>query len=289
MMATAALLADVRAAVGECPTWSPEDNRIIWIDIPRGTILATDPSTGRSERFAFGAPIGAIALRSAGGYIVASGRGCWTLTALGAQAVVFADTGNSLPCVHLNDGKVDPDGGFVVGESCGEQQAMRGRLYRFDVTGERHVLMQGVTMSNGLDWSPSGREFYYVDTASGGVDVFSVAAEGQLRDRRRLVSVSREEGLPDGLCVDAEGCLWLSIWGAGIVRRYTPDGKPIAEVRVPVARVSSCAFGGPGLRDLFITTASVRSPTGGEPEEIAGGLFAVQTDTCGQEPRRFAG
>lgn len=286
--ATAVLLADARAAVGECPTWSPEDNRIIWIDIPHGTLFATDPSSGRSERFAFGAPVGAIGLRKAGGYIVASGRSCFTLAAFGAEGAVFADTGETLSGIHLNDGKVDPGGDFVVGESCGSQHATRGRLYRVDSTGQCHVLTHGITMSNGLDWSPSGREFYYVDTATGGVDAFSTTADGQLRDRRRLVHVGREEGLPDGLCVDSEGCLWLSIWGAGAVRRYTPQGRPLEEVRVPVSRVTSCAFGGSGLRTLFITTASVRA-TGGEPEECAGGLFAIETDTRGQSPRRFAG
>lgn len=287
--ATADLLADVRAAIGECPIWSPEDNRIVWIDISDGTLFATHPSSGRSERFAFGAPVGAIGLRRTEGYIVASGRGCWTLAAFGDEPTALADTGNALPGVHLNDGKVDPGGGFVVGESCGSQQALRGRLYRVDATGGCRVLRDGVTMSNGLDWSPSGRDFYHVDTMSGGVDAYSVTAEGQLQHRRRLVSVSREEGLPDGLCVDAEGCLWLSIWGAGTIRRYTPQGTPIAEIRVPVSRVTSSTFGGPDLRILYITTASVHSPAGGEPEEVAGGLFAIETDTRGQDPRRFAG
>jgi sugar lactone lactonase YvrE len=287
MKLRASLLADVRAVLGESPVWSPEDNRLVWIDMPRGVILVTDPSNGSSEHYKFGAPAGAIGLRKRGGFIVASGQCCCLLAAPGGSPVALAETGDRPSAIVLNDGKVDPWGGFVVGETCPTEHSAQGRLFRFDAAGERSVLLEGVTMSNGLDWSPGGRAFYYVDTATGGVDVFAVGANRELLDRRRLIDVSRSEGLADGLCIDSEGCLWLAIWGVGIVRRYSPDGKPIAEVQVPVSRVTSCAFGGARLGTLFITTASVRSATGGEPEEFAGGLFAVDTDTRGQISRGF--
>ena len=235
----------------------------------------------------FGAPTGAIGLRKGGGYVVASGQSCCLLAAPGTSPVALAETGDRASGLVLNDGKVDPWGGFVVGEICPAEHAKQGRLFRFDTAGERSVLLEGVTMSNGLDWSPSKREFYYVDTATAGLDVFAVGENGELGNRRRLIDVSRDEGLADGLCIDSEGCLWLAIWGVGIVRRYSPDGEPIAEVQVPVSRVTSCTFGGANLSTLFITTASIRSAMGGEPEESAGGLFAVDTDTRGQDPREF--
>ena len=148
-----------------------------------------------------------------------------------------------------------------------------------------------MTMSNGLGWSPDDRTFYYVDSAAQRLDVFDHDPDsGRLGGRRPLVSVPAEVGIPDGLAVDADGCVWLAIWGAGSIHRYTPAGVLDGVLDVPASNVTSCAFGGAGLTDLFVTTASRGlSPAQLAEQPHAGGIFAATPGVVGLEPQGYAG
>jgi sugar lactone lactonase YvrE len=153
------------------------------------------------------------------------------------------------------------------------------------------AVLKGITTSNGLGWSPDGQKMYYVDTGLGLVYVLTFDQDDDhLLDQRVLVGFDVQDGSPDGLAVDTDGCIWIALWGSGTVRRYTPAGQFDREIRLPVSRVSSVAFGGDDASTLFITTAVAPPDTRpGEPEPLAGSIFALQTDVVGVPVGEFAG
>ena len=162
-----------------------------------------------------------------------------------------------------------------------------GRVHALDVTSEVTELFGGVGLSNGLDWSDDRRVFYYSDSHAGGVDAFDTDPDtGALSGRRRLAEVTG--GVPDGLTLDAEGCLWLAVWGSSELRRYTPDGRLDTIVKLPVSQVSSAAFGGADLSTLYITTARenfTAADLAAEPH--AGDIFACTPGVTGRPPFLF--
>jgi sugar lactone lactonase YvrE len=167
----------------------------------------------------------------------------------------------------------------------------QGALYRLDIDGTVSEVLTAVTTSNGLGWSPDGGTMYYVDTGRGTLDVLRHdAASGGVEDRRTLVSLVGEQGLPDGLAVDAEGHLWLALWDGGCVHRYSPSGELELVVTLPASRVTSVAFGGPGLTDLYVTTA--REGLDAErlrSEPLAGSVFRCRPGPPGLPRATFAG
>jgi sugar lactone lactonase YvrE len=158
----------------------------------------------------------------------------------------------------------------------------RGALYRLDPDGTVQQVHSGITISNGIGWAPDGSRAYYVDSGTGRV----VVCSPDLTERRPFVKVPETTGTPDGLTVDAEGGVWVALWGGSAVHRYSPDGELDQVVSLPVAQVSSCAFGGADLATLYITTSGEGLS---DPEPGAGALFAVQTSTTGQPTLTFAG
>ena len=159
-------------------------------------------------------------------------------------------------------------------------------LYRLDPDGSVHAALEGVTVSNGLDWSPDGSLAYYDDTATHRVDVFDYDPHAGLTARRPFVQLP-DDGNPDGLTVDAEGGVWVALYGSGAVHRYTRDGVLDAVVEVPTALVTACAFGGPHLDELFVTTSREGLPPGDDP--LAGSLFRAEVAIAGLPVREFAG
>jgi sugar lactone lactonase YvrE len=166
-----------------------------------------------------------------------------------------------------------------------------GALYRLDLDGRVHTMLRDITISNGLDWSDDGRLMYYIDTPTRSIDVLEFdVATGAIANRRSLVRVPRGEGWPDGLTLDADGYIWVALWSGGAVRRYAPDGRLDRVLPVPATHPTSCAFGGPDLGDLYVTTAA----TALTPEErlrqpLAGGLFRCRPGVQGRPAHRFKG
>ena len=160
---------------------------------------------------------------------------------------------------RMNDGKCDRAGRFWAGTMAFDQRAHAGAgsLYRLDGSHTATHILPGVSVSNGLDWTLDDRQMYFIDTPTGGIDVFDFdAALGEISGRRRFVTIPPGHGAPDGMTLDAEGYLWVALWGGWAIRRYAPDGTLDREVRFPVSQVSCCAFGGPDFSDLYITTAT---------------------------------
>ncbi len=191
----------------------------------------------------------------------------------------------------MNDGKCDRSGRFWAGTTAVDEQGSTGALYRLDKNGEVATVLLDVKLSNGLGWSPDDQIFYYIDSLTQQVDAFSHDPEtGRIFDRRNVVTIPESEGTPDGLTVDAEGHIWVALWGGSAVRRYSPRGKLEAEVRFPVTQVTSCVFGGDDLADLYVTSAThglAQLELDRQPH--AGALFVVRPGVRGLPTDTFAG
>jgi sugar lactone lactonase YvrE len=277
------LVLDAHAEVGEGPAWDPASRRLVWVDIPRSQVHLFDPSTASDISFDVGEHVGAAAPRSAGGLVLAlrGGFGVLDLETGGVEAI--ADTEGSNPKNRMNDGKCDRAGRFWAGSMSYAETGSEGSLYRLEHDHSVVRVLSGVGLSNGLGWSPDDRLMYHVDSLAATLYVQDFDPEsGSIANRRPLIEVTEGHGTPDGMTVDAEGCLWVAFWGGGAVRRYAPDGSLLQEVGLPVRQVSCCAFGGSDQGDLYITTAS-RGLSEQELREqpAAGGLFRVRPGVTG--------
>jgi sugar lactone lactonase YvrE len=192
----------------------------------------------------------------------------------------------------MNDGRCDPAGRFWAGTMSTEREPGAGSLYRLEQVGGALLpqrVLGGLTVANGIDWSPEGRLMYYIDSPTQRIDVFDFDVEtGAISNRRIFAEIPKAEGLPDGMVVDAEGGVWVALFGAGRLRRYTPSAVVAQEIEVPVALVTSAAFGGPGLGDLYITTARHRLSAEERDRQIhAGSLFCCRPGPTGRLAHRF--
>jgi sugar lactone lactonase YvrE len=284
------LILPARALVAEGPLWDPGDGTLLWVDIDRGEVHRLAPGTGvDSLAVACDRPVGAAVWRRSGGLALALPGRVTLVAADGNAAAKVIPVAADRPDQQLNDGACDRQGRFWVGTVSPRPGA--SALYRLDADHRVEQVLPGVTMSNGLGWSPDDRTFYYVDSAAQRLDAFDHDPDsGRLRGRRPLVSIPAEVGIPDGLAVDADGCVWLAIWGAGAIHRYTPAGVLDGVLDVPAGNVTSCAFGGTGLTELFVTTASRGlSPDQLAGQQHAGGIFATTPGVVGLEPQGYAG
>jgi sugar lactone lactonase YvrE len=279
------LTLDARTRIAEGPLWDHRTSVLRWVDVRLGQVHSFDPASGKDTHFEVGRRVGAVLPRAGGGLVLATESALETCADDGTDREQVAAVETDQPGGRLNDGACDANGRLWIG-SCGGTPGSAA-LYRLDPDRSLHRMLTGVTTSNGLDWSPDGRTLYYNDSPTGGVDAFDHdLATGAITNRRRLVTIDR--GRPDGLTVDADGCLWTALWLGWAVRRYTPEGRLDRTVELPVKRVTSCAFGGAGLDTLFITTASAQ-PDDPEPQPHAGSLFAIRPGTTGRHPGEWAG
>lgn len=264
---------------GEGPIWDPVLQKLLWVDMLRGDLLVTDQD-GDTQRQHVSDVLGCIAPRAGGGHVLATERGFALLAADGALTTlpdVWTD-----PTVRMNDGGCDPQGRFFCGSMAYGAAPGRGSLYRLDPDLTVHLVQSKVTISNGIGWTPDGSRAYYIDSPTQRVDICS----SDLSERRPFVTIRDGLGTPDGLTVDGEGGVWVALWGGAAVHRYSASGTLDAVIRLPVAQVSSCAFGGDELDTLFITTSAENLAN---PEPEAGALFAVRPGVRGLPALTFGG
>ncbi|MEU7293692.1 SMP-30/gluconolactonase/LRE family protein [Streptomyces exfoliatus] len=275
----------------EGPVWDTRRQELLWVDIPSGHVhraaLAherTRPDLTPLATLRFDRPVGAVLPCASGALLVAAGTSFLHLAegrpvteAVEVAAPALPDDG--LPR-RMNDAAVDPAGRLLAGTMAYDESPGAGALYRLDGAG-LVTLLDSVTISNGLGWSPDGTRLYYADSPTGRVDVFAYdPLPGVLSDRRPFAVLDR--GVPDGLTVDREGRVWVAVWGGGEVLAFTPEGTLHARVEVPASHVTSCAFAGPDLDVLVITTASEgldEERRAAEPD--AGRLFVCRPGTTG--------
>lgn len=272
------------ATVGEGPVYDPATEALFWVDIPVGRLWRYDIRAQKLASREVGEPLGCLAPIEGGGWLLAARRGLLVLAGWNGSPVLWRPIEPDLP-TQSNDGKCDRHGRFYVG-TASHDPAQKGSLYRVDIDGTVHGLIGGIGMANGLDWTPDERSFYYVDSLSQAVTRYDWEAErGVPRSPAPFVAVPRTVGIPDGLTVDSEGCVWLAVWGAGEVRRYDSTGRLIGVVSVPTPNVSSCTFGGDAMSDLYITTAAQGTNESVDPS--AGHVFVASTTTTGQHRKPF--
>ncbi|HKE98640.1 MAG TPA: SMP-30/gluconolactonase/LRE family protein [Actinomycetes bacterium] len=273
----AEVVVDARARLGEGPAWDARSGELIWVDILAGRVHRFDPASGADRFVEVGRHVGVAVPRAAGGLLLAVRGGFAVLGDDGTLAPV-ADVEADRPGNRMNDGKCDPRGRLWAGTVADDERPGAGALYRLDPDRSVHRMLGGVSISNGLAWSADGATMYYVDSPSQGVDAFDYdPGSGAIARRRRVVSIPRRDGTPDGMAIDDDGCLWVALWGGGRVRRHTPDGRPDAQVELPASQVTSCAFGGPDRGDLYVTSAA--RGLAGEP--LAGALFRCRPGVRG--------
>ena len=275
--------------LAERPVWDEHDQSLVWVDILGGSAHRLS-SGGGDSAIAVGAPLGAAGLRHGGGLILAS-----------AGALVFLDAAGrcdrepiaaALPAgVRFNDGACDPAGRFLVGTTSLDGQRERGALLAVWPDGHIDVLLEGVTESNGLCWSPDGGTLYYVDSGEQHIRAYAYdVGTGRLGARRDVVRIDDADGVPDGLAIDRSGAIWVALWEGSAVRRYAADGRRLAHLPLPVSRPTCPGFGGGELDRLFVTSAwEGMTPAGRAGERWAGHILVCDPGVSGMPANRFAG
>jgi sugar lactone lactonase YvrE len=277
-----------RAAVGEGPVVDSEHGELVWVDIPRG-LMRRDPLPGTGNGAGpvtvdVGMTLGAAGLRAGSGYVVAVAEGFGFLDADGHLDVVHPILPD--PQLRMNDAKCDPAGRYWAGSATLDFQPGQGSLHCWDPDDGVRTAASGLTLPNGLGWSPDERTFYLADSVRRVVLTAAYDRDsGALGSLREIVSCAPADGMPDGLCTDDDGCLWIAMWGGAEVRRYSPSGDHLATVPMPVSQPSSCAFGPDGT--LYITSAADGTNAAAQP--LAGSVFALPTAYRGAAVRAFAG
>jgi sugar lactone lactonase YvrE len=268
---------------GEGPVWDVAAGVLRYVDMLAGAVLTFDPVTGELTRQVVTEVAAALRPRRSGGWVVASERGFLFLDNLDHPQKVESVEAFADPSIRMNDGGCDPQGRFYCGSMAYSQKPGLGTLYRLDQDHSVHEVLRDVSISNGLSWAPDGSHALYIDSPTHRIDVCEFdPATGELTDRRPFATV--DKGTPDGLTIDADGGVWVALYGAGVVHRYDPHGNLDLVVEVPVSQPTSCAFVD---RDLFITTTKENLADGAEPQ--AGALFHVRPGVRGLAPLPFAG
>jgi len=274
--------------LGEGPTWDAGTGSLVWVDILGSAVHRFDPGPGTDEVTPVPQHVGAAKPRTSGGLVLNLRDGVGLLEPSGELRwlVYWAREG-----MRGNDAAVDPGGRLWAGTMGYDARPGGGFLARVGPGGQATVVLPEVTISNGIGWSPDERLMYYVDSPTRRIDVFDFETDtGEVRDRRTFTEVGDTDGVPDGLCVDAEGCVWVAVHAAGQVRRYTPDGSLDRTVDVPARQVTACCFGGRDLSDLYVTTSREGfTAAQAQAQPLAGSLFVATGIGSGLPSARFPG
>ena len=283
-----ALALDALARLGEGPVWDARERALYWVDIRAPALHRFEPATGAVRTWPMPEAIGSVALRERGGPLVALRSGLHVLDpASGALTLACAPEPDRTEN-RLNDGRCDREGRFWVGSMHEREPGPTGALYRVDPDRRSHRIFDGITIPNGLGWSPDGRVMYFTDTPPRTIHAYDFdAGTGTPGEARVFARVPQDAGYPDGATVDAEGFLWSAHWDGWRVTRYAPDGRVDRVIGLPVQRPTCCAFGGDALDVLYVTSAAAGLGSAERARgPLAGGLFAVEVGVRGlPEPR----
>lgn len=288
MMSSIELALRIKTCVGEGPLWDEKSRRLLWIDVLEGKVFIFNPNSQQNVEIRIGKHVGAIALTHSDAILAAA-----------KDEIISIDVKHSsiTPILKVitddkfrfNDGRVDAHGRFVVGSMGYEPKPGTASLYSYTYPQKIETILEDVGLSNGLCWSKDSQTFYYIDTLTSQIARYSYDIEtGKVSDRKSLITFEKSDGSPDGMTIDSEGNLWVAFWGGGCIRRISSDGRIIGTYKLPVSRVTSVAFGGENLSQLFITTASyLLNEDELLREPLAGSLFVMETDTQGFPEHRI--
>ena len=275
----------VGAELGEGPVWVEREAALWFVDIKGRRAHRWHPGSGEHRFWAAPQPLGFLAPLRTGGFVAGLKTGLYRFDPQACEFVHLGHVEPHLPENRLNDACVSPEGELWFGSMHDPQSEPSGALYRLDAHGRCVKLDQGYVITNGPAFSPDGRVFYHTDTANRTVYAFDRPQPGRLTGKRVFVRIEEGAGWPDGTAVDEEGCLWIALWGGSGVRRYSPEGRLLATVRLPCAQVTKIAFGGPHRRTAYVTTAW-KGLTGAEraAQPLAGDLFSFEAPAVGLRP-----
>ncbi len=278
----------IQCRLGEGPLWHIDEEALYWVDIEAHCFHRYIPRSEEHDDFDVGLPVGALAFRRSGGLVMATRDGFAFWDGPGLPLRFIADPEPDKPGARFNDGAVDRDGRFWAGTM---GAGFTSALYRLDPDGEVHTMESGIGISNGIGWSPDNTTMYYTDSPRQVIYAYDYdAACGTISNRRALIQTPDEPGVPDGLAVDSEGCVWSARYGGGKLVRYGAAGTVEQVVLLPILRPTSCTFGGPHLTDLYITSAgSAQSAYAEQDGPLAGDLFRLTVDVPGLAEPSFAG
>lgn len=288
-MSKVELVVDAKAEVAEGPVW--HDGAAWWVDIVGSAVHRYDPVTGKDEGYDVGQEVGALVPRARGGFVLALRDGFAIWDGPGCSPVLVAPVEQDNPMNRMNDGKCDRAGRFWASTMEFSGAEGQGAFYRLDTAFDVTKHLDGLAIGNGLAWSADDKLLYYIDSLCGGIDVLDYDLDtGAIANRRRFVEVREGEGLPDGMAIDADGCIWVAFFQGGCLRRFTPDGVLDRTLELPVSNPTACAFGGDDLQDLYITTARAsldEEALAREPH--AGGVFVTRPGVTGTATFSFGG
>ncbi|HEX3088079.1 MAG TPA: SMP-30/gluconolactonase/LRE family protein [Ilumatobacteraceae bacterium] len=278
--------------LGEGARWDARRDELLRVDIVAGVVyrdtLDDDGALVPVDQHNVPGTVGAITpVEGDDGWLLAAGRGFVHLSPDGALRPVATDV--SPAGTRMNDAACDPQGRFWAGTLADDHHPGGGSLYCLDTSGRIELVLTGLTIANGLGWSPDGNTMYFVDSGPRDIYAFNFDGDsGSISDRRTLVTVDADTGAPDGLTVDADGDLWVAIFGGGRVQRYAPDGTLREELLLPAAETTSCAFGGARMDGLYVTTATENWTDEQRRADPAAGLvYRFDTDASGEPADPF--
>ncbi|HUD32181.1 MAG TPA: SMP-30/gluconolactonase/LRE family protein [Variovorax sp.] len=275
--------------LGESPIWDDRDDCLYWVDIRRPAIRRLRPQDGRVDTWEMPDLVGSIALTDEGRLLVALPRFIALFDPASGSLEAFARPPRIVPGHRFNDGRCDRQGRFWVGSMNNLTRAPEGVLYRLEGRGELVPVRTGICIPNSLAFSPDGRTMYFADSLHYALYAHDYAPETGEMGPERLLAATRPPGFPDGSAVDAEGFLWNAEFDAARLVRYAPDGRIDRVIGMPVRRPTCCAFGGPGLTTLYVTTTSQKmTPEELAAQPLAGALLALDVGVAGVPEPRFA-
>ena len=271
-------VADIRSLLGEAPIWSPRDSALYWVDILTPSVHWYDATRRVNQELKLGSMVSVAIPKATGGLLVATPAGLMTLDVSSKRLSAFCHPESERPGNRYNDGKCDRMGRLWIGTLDMATAANRGNLFRVDADGSWKKMDSGFTVANGLGWSPDNKRMYFTDSVRRTIYVYDFDLRpGLISNRRPFITLDASDGTPDGLTVDEDGCLWVAVWDAWRVSRYSPQGLELLRIRMPVPRPTSCCFGGDSLDTLYVTSASVRlnqASLTAAPQ--SGSLFAIR-------------
>lgn len=290
-MAQAKLLLDAKATLGEGPSWDEKSGQLYWVDIEGKRLHTYDVKKGTAATVSFDQRIGAAVPRRSGGVVMAMQDGFYAYDPQSGLAFLGNPSGRKEE-TRFNDGKCDAAGRFWAGTMSLYDKPGQGALYCLETDLTIRTVIEDVTCSNGLAWSPDNRTMYYIDSPTRKVMAYDYnLATGQIDNPRVAVEVTEKGALPDGMTCDAEGMIWVALWGGYGIRRWNPvTGELLLRLDVAAEQSSSCVFGGEKLNELYITSARkgiAESALAEQPH--AGGLFVYPTEVTGLPTYAFGG
>lgn len=276
--------------LGEGPVWHPGEQALYWLDIYQTRLYCFNPRSGQHQVVELGVLASAMGVRARGGFVMATQNGFAFWDPQAERFDPVSDPDPDITETRFNDGKTDRQGRFWSGKMSDKPA---NSLFRLDADCSVHRMESGIGTSNGLGWSPDNRTFYFTNSPARVIYAYDFdAASGAISRRRIFAQVPDEpgEGLPDGLAIDQEGCIWSARWGGWKIVRYRPDGSIEREVPMPVEFPTSCAFGGSNLDEMYITSAwvEVKPELRGE-QPMAGDIYCLKTPVPGLPEPLFAG